>query len=103
MLQTLIPMNYEMFMIMVGLGGQAIFFMRWVVQYMATHKNKKPTIPLSFFTLSIVGSFFVLFYAWYRQDIVFLIQQCALLVFYFANLLYYFKKPTISDGMRSSS
>jgi lipid-A-disaccharide synthase-like uncharacterized protein len=102
MLQAL-GLSFEMFMILVGLGGQAIFFMRWVVQYMATHKHKKPTIPLSFFVLSIVGSFFVLFYAWYRQDIVFLIQQTALLFFYFGNLLYYFRKPKIPDGMKSVS
>jgi lipid-A-disaccharide synthase-like uncharacterized protein len=47
---------------MIGLAGAFLFSSRWFVQLYASRKNGKPTVPRSFWYLSVVGSFCTLSY-----------------------------------------
>ncbi len=76
-----------------GFVAQFIFFLRFVVQLFATEKNKRTTIPVSFWYLSILGAVMILIYALYKQDIVFIAGQGLSLIIYLRNLFIYNRHP----------
>ncbi len=76
-----------------GFMAQFIFFLRFVVQLFATEKNKRTTIPVSFWYLSIIGALMILVYAIYKQDIVFMVGQGLSLMIYLRNLFIYYHTP----------
>ena len=78
-------MNFNFFMIL-GFVGQFFFSMRFVVQWIASEKNKKSVLPLAFWIFSIFGSSFLLIYAIYRKDPVFILGQAPNLLIYFRNI-----------------
>ncbi len=47
---------------LVGYTGTILFTMRWLVQAIASRKAGRPTIPLLFWYMSILGSMFLLTY-----------------------------------------
>ena len=53
---------------MLGLLGQVLFFSRFLVQWIASEKKGRSTIPLSFWYLSIGGGGLLLVYAIWRRD-----------------------------------
>ena len=46
----------------IGYGGTILFTLRWVVQAVASQQAGKPTVPRSFWYMSIVGSGMLLAY-----------------------------------------
>ena len=53
----------------IGLLGTLLFTARWFVQFYATKKNKKVTVPMSFWYLSLSGSVFTLaYFIWGKND-----------------------------------
>lgn len=73
--------------LIVGLLGQLLFSMRFLVQWIASEKHKKSIIPISFWYFSIGGSFLLLAYAIKRQDPVFILGQSMGFVIYIRNLV----------------
>jgi lipid-A-disaccharide synthase-like uncharacterized protein len=69
-----------------GLGGQAIFFSRFLVQWIESERKKRSVIPVSFWWLSIVGSLTLLIYAIHQKDPVFIIGQSCGVLIYLRNL-----------------
>jgi lipid-A-disaccharide synthase-like uncharacterized protein len=64
-------MNHELFTIghwmvtpwkLIGFAGGFIFAGRWVVQSIASRRQKKPTFPRAFWYMSLLGSLCVLSY-----------------------------------------
>ena len=47
---------------LIGLAGALMFGLRWVVQFLASRKARKPVIPRLFWYMSIVGSLMTLAY-----------------------------------------
>jgi len=72
----------------IGFFAQALFFSRWIVQWFATEKKKKSTIPISFWYLSLCGGIMLLAYAIYRKDPVFILGQTTGAIIYTRNLYY---------------
>jgi len=70
-----------------GFFAQFVFFLRFMVQWIASEKNKKVVVPLMFWYLSIIGSLMILVYSIYRQDIVFLTAQFLTLFIYLRNII----------------
>lgn len=77
--------NFDLFMI-VGLMGQGMFSMRFIVQWLASEKAGKSVIPFSFWIFSLGGSFLLLLYAVYRRDPVFILGQAPNLLIYSRNI-----------------
>ncbi len=75
--------------IWVGIGffGQALFFGRWVVQWIASEKKSQSEVPLSFWYMSLIGGLITLTYAIYRLDPVFIAGQSVGSVVYIRNLM----------------
>jgi len=77
----------ELIWVLVGLSGQLMFSMRFIIQWLASEKEHKSVIPVAFWYFSIVGGLILLAYALYRQDPVFVLGQ-ALGIFVYARNLY---------------
>ena len=69
-----------------GLVGQAMFFGRFLVQWIASERAGKSVIPVAFWFLSIAGGAVVLIYSIYRLDPVFIIGNTTGVLIYGRNL-----------------
>lgn len=73
-------------MMLIGLLGQGLFSMRFIIQWIASEKAGKSVIPFSFWLFSLGGSIFLLIYAIYRKDPVFILGQAPNLLIYSRNI-----------------
>ncbi|MCB1592323.1 MAG: lipid-A-disaccharide synthase N-terminal domain-containing protein [Alphaproteobacteria bacterium] len=89
-------MNPELMWLSVGFFGQALFFMRFFVQWIASERAKKSVIPNAFWYFSLSGGLVLTTYAVYRQDPVFILGQSLGLLIYIRNL--YFLKAARNDA-----
>lgn len=72
----------------IGFVGQALFSMRFVVQWIHSERTGQSVIPVAFWYLSLLGGATLLSYAIYRQDPVFIVGQAAGLLIYSRNLYF---------------
>jgi lipid-A-disaccharide synthase-like uncharacterized protein len=72
--------------ILVGYVAQALFAMRFVVQWIASERAGRSVVPTAFWIFSIGGGFMLLGYALYRKDPVFIIGQAFGVLVYLRNL-----------------
>jgi lipid-A-disaccharide synthase-like uncharacterized protein len=71
----------------IGFLGQGIFFMRWVVQWVASERSAESRMPIMFWYLSLAGGLITLAYAIYRKDPVFIAGQSIGALVYLRNLM----------------
>ena len=71
-----------------GFLAQALFTMRFLVQWIASERAGKSVVPIAFWFFSIGGGALLLVYALYRRDPVFIAGQ-AFGVFIYARNLYF--------------
>ena len=87
-------MSADTVWLVIGFGGQGLFFARWIVQWFRSEREKESTIPISFWYLSLVGGLITLAYAIYRKDPVFITGQAFGALVYLRNLvLIYRNRP----------
>jgi lipid-A-disaccharide synthase-like uncharacterized protein len=72
--------------ILVGYIAQAMFAMRFVVQWIASERAGHSVVPIAFWVFSIGGGLMLLGYALYRKDPVFIIGQAFGVFVYLRNL-----------------
>lgn len=72
--------------VMIGLGGQLAFTARFLVQWIASERAGRSTVPVAFWYFSIVGGTVLLSYAIYRGDPVFILGQSMGVLIYSRNL-----------------
>lgn len=77
--------NLNFFMAL-GLLGQGMFSMRFIVQWIASEKAGKSVIPFSFWLFSFGGSLLLLIYAIYKKDPVFILGQSPNIFIYSRNI-----------------
>ena len=70
-----------------GMTAQFVFFMRFVVQWIASERRKRSTVPVSFWYLSLVGSLALFVYAFHRWDFVIMSGQALACLIYVRNLM----------------
>ncbi len=73
--------------IAIGLAGQGCFFLRFLVQWVASERVGRSVFPRAFWYFSIMGSVVILSYAIWREDPVFIIGQSTGLFIYVRNLV----------------
>jgi lipid-A-disaccharide synthase-like uncharacterized protein len=78
----------ELIWITVGLIAQAMFSMRFLVQWVATERARASIIPETFWYFSFAGGAMLLAYAIYRLDPVFILGQATGLVIYARNIYF---------------
>ena len=75
-------------LVLVGYAGQALFTMRFLVQWVASERAKKSVFPVAFWFFSIGGGVLLFGYALYIRDPVFILGQ-GFGVFVYARNLYF--------------
>lgn len=71
-----------------GFVAQAMFTMRFLVQWIASERAGHSVIPLTFWIFSIGGGLLLLVYALYRKDPVFIAGQAFGVFVYLRNLYF---------------
>jgi len=74
--------------IIVGFLGQALFSMRFVVQWIASERLRRSIIPQAFWYFSLGGGATLLAYAIHKHDPVFIAEQGLGLAVYLRNLYF---------------
>jgi lipid-A-disaccharide synthase-like uncharacterized protein len=82
-----------------GFAGQALFSMRFIVQWWSSERQKRSIIPVAFWYFSLAGGATLLGYAIYRQDPVFIVGQAGGLVIYSRNLYFIYCERRDKRGM----
>ena len=77
----------EILILAVGFAGQAMFFMRFFVQWLYSEKHKRSLIPTAFWYFSLGGSSLLLAYAIIKKDPVFIVGQSTGFIIYIRNLI----------------
>lgn len=72
---------------LVGFVGQACFFGRFLVQWVASERARKVVIPLLFWYLSLAGMLITVVYGVLRQDLVIILGQLTGGIVYVRNLI----------------
>lgn len=103
--------------IIVGFAGQAMFSMRFLIQWLSSERAGRSVMPVAFWYFSLAGGSILLAYAIWRQDPVFIVGQGAGLFIYSRNLYFVHRErlrsalatskptesgPTISGGAGAS-
>ncbi len=80
-------LSYPAFWLTVGFLGQALFTARFLVQWMASEKERDAVVPVAFWWLSLIGGAALLAYAISRRDPVIVVGQSLGLFIYARNLM----------------
>ena len=78
--------------VLLGYGGQALFGMRFVIQWIASERVGRSVFPAAFWFFSIGGGVLLLVYALYIRDPVFIIGQALGLFVYLRNLYFVYRE-----------
>jgi lipid-A-disaccharide synthase-like uncharacterized protein len=70
-----------------GMAGQLMFAMRFILQWLASEKAGKSVVPLSFWFFSILGATIVLAYGIHQRDPVIILGQAMSFFIYIRNLV----------------
>ena len=79
----------------IGLLGQGLFFSRFLIQWIASEREKESVIPLYFWYLSLSGGIILLSYAIHIKDPIFILGQSCGAFIYTRNLVLIFRKKKI--------
>lgn len=79
-------MSAEWFWLTIGFIGQALFSMRFLVQWLSSERKGRSVVPVEFWYFSLAGGATLLTYAIHRADPVFIIGQLTGLFIYGRNL-----------------
>jgi lipid-A-disaccharide synthase-like uncharacterized protein len=96
-------MSAETVWLIVGFGGQGLFFGRWLVQWFHSEREQESAIPLAFWYLSLIGGLITLVYAIYRNDPVFITGQAVGTLVYLRNLVLIRRTKLSLDAKASAS
>jgi lipid-A-disaccharide synthase-like uncharacterized protein len=84
--------------VVLGFAAQALFSMRFLVQWIASERARQSVMPVAFWFFSIGGGVLMLIYALYRRDPVFIAGQALGLVVYVRNLYF-----IVTNGRQASA
>lgn len=89
-------MQHTMWLV-IGFCGQALFSMRFLIQWWASERQRRSVIPHAFWFFSLAGGVTLLSYAIYRQDPVFIVGQAGGLFIYSRNLYFIYRQRNLPD------
>lgn len=79
-------MKIDLVWLIVGFAGQALFSMRFLVQWVTSERQRRSVVPVAFWHLSLWGGITLFAYAVHRQDPVFVLGQGTGIFIYLRNL-----------------
>ncbi len=78
----------ELIWLTVGFTAQAMFSMRFIIQWIASERARRSVMPETFWYFSFVGGLMLFIYAIYRMDPVFILGQGSGLFIYARNIYF---------------
>jgi lipid-A-disaccharide synthase-like uncharacterized protein len=81
------PVFGATFWLVIGFMGQALFTARFLVQWVASEKQRDAVVPVAFWWLSLLGGTALLSYAISRRDPVIVVGQSMGVFVYVRNLM----------------
>jgi len=88
----------ETFWLVLGFVAQIIFGSRFIIQWIASERQGRSIVPLSFWFLSLAGGILLFAYAIYRKDPVFIVGQSTGVLIYSRNLAMIYKERRNADS-----
>jgi lipid-A-disaccharide synthase-like uncharacterized protein len=79
-------MDNDIWWLIVGFGGQGLFMLRLVIQWLHSERQHRSVIPVSFWYFSVAGALVLLVYAVHRHDPVFIAGQLLGVAIYLRNI-----------------
>ena len=89
----------ELAWVMVGLFGQLMFTMRFIVQWLASERAGHSVVPIAFWYFSIIGSLIVLAYGIFKTDPVIIVGQLPGCLIYSRNLWLIYRDRRREQGL----
>jgi lipid-A-disaccharide synthase-like uncharacterized protein len=89
--------NTEYTWLAVGFVGQAFFFSRFFVQWIASERAGRSVIPMSFWYFSLLGGATLLVYAIHLGDPVFIVGQSTGALIYLRNLYFRIREESLQS------
>lgn len=86
-------MDHDPVWLSIGFLGQALFSMRFIVQWIKSERMKRSVVPLAFWYFSLAGGVTLLAYAVHRMDPVFILGQGLGIFIYLRNLWLIYREP----------
>ncbi len=80
----------------VGIFGQLLFTMRFLVQWLASERAGRSVVPVAFWFFSIGGGLITLVYGLYKKEPVIIMGQALSLFIYIRNLALIAKQKKIN-------
>ncbi|HWA44941.1 MAG TPA: lipid-A-disaccharide synthase N-terminal domain-containing protein [Hypericibacter adhaerens] len=74
--------------LIVGFAGQAMFSLRFLLQWIVSERARRSVVPEIFWYFSVAGGMILLAYAIWRRDPVFILGQGAGLAIYARNIFF---------------
>lgn len=74
-------------LIVFGLSAQLMFMMRFVVQWIASERAKRSTVPEIFWYFSLAGGLMLTIYGLLKPELVVIVGQLPALVIYSRNII----------------
>jgi lipid-A-disaccharide synthase-like uncharacterized protein len=75
-----------------GFAAQAVFMMRFVVQWFVSEQRGRSHVPVAFWWLSLLGGLMLFVYATIREDVVFMAGQLLGVAIYVRNLMLIYQR-----------
>ena len=88
--------------LILGFVAQAMFTMRFVVQWIASERAGRSIVPVAFWFFSIAGGSLLFVYALQRGDPVFIVGQGAGLFIYLRNVRLIYKEHKANKLMENT-
>ena len=86
-------MDHDPVWLTIGFLGQALFSMRFIVQWIKSERMKRSVVPLAFWYFSLAGGVALFAYALHRLDPVFVVGQGLGIFIYLRNLWLIYREP----------
>ena len=80
-----------LWLLILGIISQVVFTLRFVYQWLYSEKHKESSLPMGFWSLSLIGSLLILTYAVFRADPVLFIGHILGATIYVRNLFLIFR------------
>jgi lipid-A-disaccharide synthase-like uncharacterized protein len=81
-----------------GFGAQAVFFLRFLVQWLVSERRKEVTIPLAFWWISIAGGLMQGFYGAMKPAPNLVVAQAVAIFIYSRNIVLHRRKERALAG-----
>lgn len=81
---------------LLGFVGQALFFSRFLVQWLASERAGRSVFPVAFWYLSLSGGLTLFVYALHLRDPVFILGQSAGTFIYLRNLYFLRREKAVA-------